>query len=176
MKNQDLFQLFISELNDMYSAENQIIRSLPDLIKLCTSSDLREALTNHLNETEQQVIRIDEICSILGITPSENLCEAMQGLLAEADELVKNKSKSPVLDAAIISAAQKVEHYEIASYGTLRSFAKHLDLDRKIANLLQESLDEEGAADKTLTKIADGSLLSGGINQEAAAAGHSNRR
>lgn len=94
----------------------------------------------------------------------------MVGLLEEAEELVENKTKSPALDAAIISAAQKVEHYEIASYGTLRSFAKNLSLDSEIADLLQETLNEEGNADKTLTKIAEGSFFSSGVNKVAATA------
>ena len=101
------------------------------------------------------------------MTPQEKTCEAMEGILREADEIVQNKTKSPLLDAAIISAAQKVEHYEMASYGTLRSFAKHLDLDSQIGTLLQDTLNEEGAADKKLTKIAEGSFFSSGVNKEA---------
>jgi ferritin-like metal-binding protein YciE len=173
MKNQDLHQLFIDELEDMYSAEHQIINSLPKLIKLATFPGLKEALTNHLRETENQARRIEKIFSLLNLTPEEKTCQAMQGLLKEAEELVNNKNRSSSLDAAIISAAQKVEHYEIASYGTLRSFAKHLNLDSEISDLIQEILDEEAAADKKLTKIADGSFLSSGINKEAAEAGSS---
>ena len=165
MKNQDLHQLFIDELEDMYSSEHQIVHSLPKLIKAASLPDLKEAITNHLKETQNQVKRIERIFSILSITPKEKTCEAMEGLLKEADELVENKAKSPTLDAAIISAAQKVEHYEIASYGTLRSFAKHLDLDSEISELLQETLNEEGNADKKLTKLADGSFFSSGINK-----------
>lgn len=171
MKNQGLHELFIEELEDMLSSEKQIVESLPKLIKLASLPDLKEALSHHLKETENQVIRIENIFSILEMSPSENLCEAMEGLLKEAKELVEDRSKSPTLDAAIISAAQKVEHYEIASYGTLRSFAKHLDLDSEIIDLLQETLDEEAAADKKLTKIADGSIFSSGVNREAAGAG-----
>lgn len=103
----------------------------------------------------------------MNLPVSDKICEAMRGLIKEADDLTQNKSKSATLDAAIISAAQKVEHYEIASYGTLRSFAKHLDLKSEITDLLQETLDEEGSADKKLTKIADGSFLSSGVNKEA---------
>lgn len=175
MENHDLYQLFISQLEDMHSAENQIIESLPNLINLASLPDLKEALTTHLKETKNQVKRIDQIFSILSIDPKENTCEAMEGLLTEAEELAKSSQPSPTLDAAIISAAQKVEHYEIASYGTLRSFAKHLNLDSEITDLIQESLDEEGAADKKLTKIADGSLFSSGVNQKAAAVGSDRR-
>jgi ferritin-like metal-binding protein YciE len=171
MKNQDLYQLFIEELEDVYSAEQQIIDSLPRLIKIASLPELKEALTKHLEETKYQVTRIEKIFSILDTAPEEITCEAMEGLLSEAEKVVENKNKSPVLDAAIISAAQKVEHYEIASYGTLRSFAKHLNFDQEIIDLLQESLDEEGAADKKLTKIADGSFFFNGINKEAAEAG-----
>lgn len=171
MKNQELYQLFIDELEDMYSSEQQIIESLPKLINLASNSDLKEALKNHLEETENQVSRLEKIFSLLDITAKANTCEAMEGLIAEAEEIVKDKSKSAVLDAGIISAAQKVEHYEIASYGTLRSFAKHLNLTGEIAELLQETLNEEGAADKKLTKIADGSLFSTGVNRQAAKVG-----
>jgi len=167
MKNQNLYQLFIDELEDMYSSEKQMVASLPKLIKLASEPDLKECLTKHLHETEHQIVRIEQIFNILAITPRENTCQAMEGILREADEIVRNKIKSPILDAAIISAAQKVEHYEIASYGTLRSFAKHLDLNSDIADLLQETLDEEGAADKKLTKIADGSFFFSGVNTEA---------
>lgn len=169
MKN-GLYELFAEELKDMHSSENQIVKSLPKLIKIASLPELKEALTNHLRETENQVTRIEKIFSILGIH-GEETCEAMKGLLHEADALTK-RTKSSTLDAAIISAAQKVEHYEIASYGTLRSFAKHLDFDKEIIDLLKETLEEEAAADKKLTKIADGSFFSSGVNKEAAAVGH----
>lgn len=171
MKNQDLKELFIDELGDMYNAENQIIQALPKLIKLATLPDLKKALTDHLKETENQVMRLEEIFQLLDLPITEKTCEGMEGIIKEGDEIVANQSKSPLLDAAIISAAQKVEHYEMASYGTLRSFAKTLKLNKEIIELLQENLDEEGAADKKLTKIADGSLFFEGVNKEAAHAG-----
>jgi len=154
-------------LEDMYSSERQIIASLPKLINLAECKDLRESLNKHLRETEQQASRIENIFSLLSMRPQEKTCQAMQGLLREADDIVKNKSRSSLLDAAIISAAQKVEHYEIASYGTLRSFAKQLDLSSQIIDLLQKTLDEEAGADKKLTKIAEGSLFSSGVNKKA---------
>lgn len=175
MKNQGLLELFIDELKDMFSSEKQIVESLPLLIRAVSLDELKEALTKHLKETQNQVKRLEKIFSLLDITPKEKTCEAMQGLLSEANRIIQNKTKSPILDAAIISAAQKVEHYEIASYGTLRSFAEHLDLDSEISDLLQETLDEEGAADKKLTKIAEGSFFSSGVNREAADAGTSHR-
>ena len=178
MKKRDLFQLFIDELEDMYSAEIQITEALPKLIKQASLPELKEALTSHLKETEEQVSRIEEIFSILEMTSKAKTCEGMKGILKEGDEMVKNKAKSPVLDAAIISAAQKVEHYEIASYGTLRSFAKHLDLGRDVTELLQATLNEEGSADKKLTKIAEGSFFSEGVNEDAVKVGasHSSKK
>lgn len=180
MENQNLYQLFIDELENMYSAEKQIIESLPNLIKLASEPDLKEALRKHLHETENQVIRLEKIFKLLDAEIKSNPCEGVEGLLKEAAEMVQNKTKSALLDAAIISATQKVEHYEIASYGTLRSFAQHLDLTNEIIDLLQETLDEEGGADKKLTKIADGTLFSGGVNREAVEANvvsrHKNRK
>lgn len=163
-----LNRLFIKEIEDMYSSEKQIVQSLPKLIGLASSKDLKDALRNHLKETKEQVKRIEKIFSILGEKIEKNTCEAMKGLLQETNEMVAHKKKSPLLDAAIISAAQKIEHYEIASYGTLRSFAKNLSFEREIINLIQETLDEEGAADKKLTRIAEGSIFHAGINREAA--------
>lgn len=171
MKTLTLEQLFIEELEDMYSAENQLVEFLPKLISQASFPELKEAISTHLKETQNQVDRIEQIFSIMGHTPEEKECEAMEGLIKEAKELVENKTKSATLDAAIICAAQKVEHYEIASYGTLRSFAKYLDLDSEVVDLIKESLNEEGSADKALTKIADGTLFSSGVNKEAAAVG-----
>jgi len=167
--NQSLKKLFISELEDIHSAENQIIEAFPKLIKLCNSKELKDSLANHLKETEHQAKRIEEIFEILEVTEGKTFCKGMEGLLKEADDIVKKFSKSYLLDAAIISACQKVEHYEIASYGTLRSFAKHLDLDSKIISLLKETLDEEASADKALTKFAEGTMFTTGINDEAIA-------
>lgn len=167
MKNNGFKQLFIDELEEMYSSENQIIHSMPKLIKLASSPELKESLTKHLKETQQHVERLEQIYSILNISIREISCDAIEGLLKEAEDIIEKKQKSPLLDAAIISAVQKVEHYEIASYGTLRSFAKQLELDRQIVSLLQDTLDEEGAVDKKLTKIAEGTLFTTGINQEA---------
>lgn len=167
MKN-DLHHLFIVELKDMYSSENQILEALPKLIKSAAFPELKEALSHHLKETQNQVKRLETIFSLLGLEPEAEECPAMRGILKEAQQLIRNKKASPILDAAIICAAQKVEHYEIASYGTLRSFAKHLNLGHEIRHLLQQTLDEEAHADKKLSKLADGSLFSNGINAVAA--------
>jgi ferritin-like metal-binding protein YciE len=165
--NNGLRELFNDELHDIFNAENQILDSLPKLITLASLPDLKEALKNHLQETKNQVSRLNRIFKTLAMTPKEKTCEAMEGLLTEAEELTGNKARSAALDAAIIIAAQKVEHYEMASYGSLRSFAKQLGLDGSVAELLQETLDEEGAADKKLTKIAEGSFFSSGVNKNA---------
>jgi ferritin-like metal-binding protein YciE len=169
MKSQTLYTLFMDELEDMYSSENQIVESLPKLIKLASFPELKEALSKHLKETQHQVTRIEKIFSLLNTPAKEKTCDAMKGILKETEKMVANTTKNATLDAAIISAAQKVEHYEIASYGTLRSFAQYLELDDEIIQLLQESLNEEGSANKALTKIAEGSLFSSGVNKEAAA-------
>lgn len=168
MKNSGLYQLFMEELFDIYDAEKQLIETLPDLAKHASIPDLKEAISHHLKETKQQKVRIEKICSILNVEVEESTCEAMEGLLAEGKDLIKNKAKSSALDAAIICAAQKVEHYEIATYGSLRSFAKQLDFPSEVVDLLQDTLDEEGAADRKLTKIAEGSFFSSGVNKEAA--------
>lgn len=168
MKHQNLNDLFLNELQDMYSAENQIAKSLPKLVKSVTLPDLKSALSNHLKETNTQITRLETIFSILKVPPQKKTCKGMAGIIAEVDELITNAAKSPTLDAAIISATQKIEHYEIASYGALRSFAKHLGLNSEITDLLQDTLDEESGADKKLTTIADGSFFSTGVNQEAA--------
>lgn len=170
MRTPNLRQLFLAELKDIYNAEHQIIDFLPHLIKLASLQDLKEALTSHLKETKEQVRRLEKIFSILGISPQEKICEGIEGLFREAEEMVHNQPKCAALDAAIIACSQKVEHYEIAAYGTLRSFAEHLELESIICDLLQDTLDEEAAADKKLTKIADGSFFSSGINKEAAEA------
>lgn len=168
MKNNDLYKLFLDQLKDMYSAEQQIIEALPHQIDIATLADLKEAMRGHLRETENQVVRLERVFEILHEPIREKQCEAMEGLLREAKNIVKGIQDKPAIDAAIIAALQKVEHYEIASYGTLRSFAKHLECESEIADLLQETLDEEGAADKKLTKIADGSLFTSGVNKKAA--------
>jgi len=175
MNGRSLYNLFIDELEDMYDSEKRIVESLPKLINLSSFPALKEALSKHLEETKGQIERIENIFSILNMQSKGKTCAAMIGILKEADELVENQPKSATLDAAIISAGQKVEHYEMASYGTLRSFAQYLELDDEIADLLQETLNEEGSADKTLTKIAEGSLFSSGVNKEAAAASLKNK-
>lgn len=159
-----LEELFVEQLQEMLSTENQIVEALPKLIDLASLPDLKEGLSTHLKETKTQVSRLKEVFKALDMTPTEKTCEAMRVLLKQGEELITNSSAS---DAAIIISAQKVEHFEMASYGALRSFAKQLGFESKIVDLLQSSLDEEGAADKKLTKIAEGGFFFSGVNKKA---------
>jgi ferritin-like metal-binding protein YciE len=145
-------KLFVDELKDLYSAENQITKALPKMAKAATSSELRTAFETHLKETEGQIKRLDRVFEILGKTSSGKSCKGMRGLLEEGAE-VMGDTEGEVRDAAMISAAQRVEHYEMAGYGTVRTYAELLG-QNEIADLLQQTLDEEGEANKKLTQIA----------------------
>jgi ferritin-like metal-binding protein YciE len=165
MQVQTLKQLFEHEISDLYSAENQLVQALPKLAAAATYDELREAFQHHLEETRDHVRRLDEIRGQLGITSTEE-CKGMRGLIQEGDEIVNAGGDRVVKDAALIAAAQRVEHYEIAAYGTARTLADELDLD-DAEDLLDQTLDEESNADKLLTKIATGGFLKAGINQRA---------
>lgn len=166
MKKENLRNLFVSELKDILSAEHQIVKALPDVIAAAEDPDLKEAFKNHLKETKGQVVRLEKIFKLLGLKPQEVFCEAMHGLIEECSETIKEHEKSATRDAALISKAQRIEHYEISVYGTLRTFAKELGLKEEKV-LLEETLAEEGAADKKLTKIAEGGLLTTGVNRKS---------
>ncbi|MBV9505238.1 MAG: ferritin-like domain-containing protein [Acidobacteriia bacterium] len=153
MKNAKFEDVFREGLADLYDAENQIVAALPKLIAASSSEELAEALQEHLDETKEQVKRLDKVFQMMGEQPAGKTCEGMQGLLKEGERIISENEKSPVLDAGIIAAAQKVEHYEIASYGTARSMAEMLG-QSEVADLLQETLEEEEAADENLTEIA----------------------
>jgi ferritin-like metal-binding protein YciE len=150
----NLHDLLLHELKDLYSAEKQLTKALPKMIKAADNADLRQALEDHLTETEGHVGRLD---TIFGQLESSNgrvmKCKAMEGLLEEGKSVLENEMDEEVRDAALIAAAQRVEHYEIAGYGCARTFAQRLGLS-EIAELLQETLDEEKAADEKLTQIA----------------------
>lgn len=153
MQSSELMQLFETELKDIYWAEKALTKALPKMIKNATSPELVEALTNHLEETKTQISRVEQVFEIIGKKASAKKCDAMEGLLKEAEGIMEDCKKGPMRDAGIISAGQKVEHYEIASYGTLRQFAETLGMN-DAAELLQMTLDEEKAADAKLTEVA----------------------
>jgi ferritin-like metal-binding protein YciE len=152
--NQDLHELLLDELSDIQNAEKQLVAALPKMIKAAKSDELRSALETHLEETKGQVTRLDEVAQSLNEKLKSKKCAAMEGILKEADELVKEQKDKSSLDAAIIAAGQKVEHYEIASYGTVRAWAEQMGHSEAV-DLLQETLDEETAADEKLTEIAE---------------------
>lgn len=159
-KLKTLEDFFVDELKDVYNAEKQITKALPKMAKSASSEELKNAFETHLAETEEQVTRLEKIGKIIGKTLSGKKCKAMEGLMEEGKELMEEDAAPEVLDVALIAAAQKVEHYEIATYGCLKTYARLLGYE-EIEDLLQETLEEEGNADKTLTAIADD------INEEA---------
>ncbi len=146
-------KLFIAELKDLYSAENQITKALPKMVNAATSKDLKKAFESHLRETEGQIERLVQICNILGTSPKGKSCEGMKGVLEEGSSMLHESAEGDVRDAALISAAQRVEHYEMAAYGTVRSYAEILG-QTEAAKLLEQTLEEEKAADQKLTSIA----------------------
>jgi ferritin-like metal-binding protein YciE len=145
-----LEELLVDELKDLYSAEKQIIRALPKIIKAVSTPELQEGLTNHLAETKGQVTRLEKMGELLGKKMSGKTCAGMKGVLEEGSEVLEDTEKGLVRDAALISACQRVEHYEMAGYGSAREFAKLLG-QQEVAALLDETLAEEKNADKTLT-------------------------
>jgi len=153
-----LHELLVDELKDLYSAENQLLKALPRMAKKASNEALQEAFTAHLEETKGQVNRLNQIAELLEIKLSGKKCKAMEGLLEEGKDILEEKGTSPVIDAALIGAAQRVEHYEIAAYGTAKAFAEHLGLT-EVAELLAETLDEESAADEKLTAISIDEIL-----------------
>lgn len=157
-----LGKLFEQELRDIYWVEKALLKALPKMAKNATSQELITALEDHLVETEEQVTRVERIFELLNKTPRAKKCEAMEGLLKEAEEVMGDAEEGAMRDAAIIASAQKVEHYEISSYGTLRTFAQTLQLDEAVA-ILESTLEEEKNADMLLTEVAVSN-----VNNEAA--------
>jgi len=155
--SQGLRDLFEDELKDIYWAEKALIKAIPKMVKNATSEELVSALNDHLEVTKGHVDRLEESFNILGKPARAKKCEAMAGLVKEAEEIMEDTEEGVVRDAGIIAAAQKVEHYEIASYGTLCAFAKTLGED-EVTSLLQQTLDEEKEADQKLTEIAESSI------------------
>ena len=161
MKLDSLKDVLIDNLKDLYNAENQLVKALPKMAKAASSEQLSSAFAEHLEQTRGHVERLEDVCRKLGVAPKGKTCHAMKGLIEEGQEVIEEDGDEDAKDAALIVAAQKVEHYEIASYGCARTFANLLG-EQEISNILQQTLDEEGAADKKLTEIAES-----GLNMEA---------
>ena len=162
MKLESLRDLLVEQLQDLYDAENRITKALPKMAKAATSPALKAAFEKHLRETEGQVKRLEQVFEALGETAKTKTCKAMQGLIAEGEETIAENAEPEVRDAALIASAQRVEHYEMAGYGTVRSYAKLLKEDT-CARLLEQTLEEEKATDEALTELAEST-----INVEAA--------
>jgi ferritin-like metal-binding protein YciE len=165
---ENLQELFVEQLKDLYSAEKQLTKALPKMAKAATSAALRAAFTEHLAVTKEHVSRIEAIFNGLAQKPGRKKCAAMEGLIAEGQELLDEKPVPAVMDAGLIAAAQRVEHYEIAAYGTASTFAKVLG-HKEAAWLLEKTLKEEGDADKALTSLAKGGINQAAISPEGAA-------
>jgi ferritin-like metal-binding protein YciE len=165
MKLSSLDELLADQLKDLYSAETQLVKALPKMAKAASDETLREAIESHLEETKGQVERLNRIGKTLGTTLSGKKCAAMEGLVEEGKEVLEADGPGPILDLAMIAAAQRVEHYEISAYGSARTLAEHLGHD-DVARLLQETLDEESAADEKLTGIATDTILPSAGDEE----------
>lgn len=153
MELDTLKDLYVEELKDLYSAEKQIVKALPKLIKAAKDPELKAAFKTHLKQTGEHAKRLEMICKELGVSPRGKKCVGMEGLLEEGSDLIKEKPDEDVLDAGLISAAQHVEHYEMAGYGTVRTYARQLGYEDQ-AQILQRTLDEEGETDHLLTDLA----------------------
>ena len=157
MEMESLTELYVDELKDLWSAETQITKALPKIIKAATNPKLKKAFNVHLKQTERHIKRLERICKELNESPRGKKCVGMEGLIKEGVELIKEKPEPEVLDAGLIAAAQHVEHYEMAGYGCVRTWARQLGEDRQ-AELLQETLDEEEQTDRLLTELAESEI------------------
>jgi len=153
-KNSELHELFLDELADLLSAETQLTKALPKMARAAQSDELREAIESHLEETEGHVERLKKVFESVEAKPKSKTCQAMKGLLEEGSEIMQELKGKGTMDAGLIAAAQKVEHYEMASYGTVRAWAEQMDHSEAV-ELLEETLEEEKAADEKLTEIAE---------------------
>ena len=163
MELDTLKDLYIGEIKDLYSAEKMLVKALPKMAKAAKDTQLQQAFRTHLKETGEHAARLEQICKDLGVSPRGKKCVGMEALIEEGSELIKENPDPDVLDAGLISKAQHVEHYEIAGYGTVRTYARQLGFENH-AELLQQTLDEEGRTDHLLTELAES-----GINVEAEA-------
>ena len=157
MELETLRDLYIDELKDLYNAEKQLVKALPKMVKASTHPELKRAFADHLEKTEGHVQRLETIFADLDVSPRGKKCVGMEGLIEEADEMVKDKPNPDVLDAGLISKAQHVEHYEMAGYGTVRTYAEQLG-EQKHVELLQQTLNEEKEADQLLTELGVSSI------------------
>jgi ferritin-like metal-binding protein YciE len=157
MEMESLKELYVEELKDLWSAETQITKALPKMMKAASNPKLKKAFNTHLKQTERQIKRLERVFKELDESPRGKKCVGMEGLIKEAQELIKEKPDAEVLDAGLIAAAQHVEHYEIAGYGCVRTWARQLGEERH-AELLQETLDEEELTDRLLTELAESSI------------------
>jgi ferritin-like metal-binding protein YciE len=174
MKLDTLKTLYIDELRDIYNAENQLLKALPKMAKAASSEELKDAFEKHLEQTKGHVERLEEVFQDIGETPKGKTCKAMKGLIEEGSEILKEEGEESVIDAAIIVAAQKVEHYEIAGYGSVRTFAQLLGKDRS-AKLLQATLDEESEANELLNNLAEDIVNPEALMEPELAGASSNR-
>lgn len=154
MAEKGLKELYIDELKDLYSAENQLVKALPKMAKAANSDKLRQGFEEHLEQTKGHVQRLEEIFKSLDENPKGKKCKGMEGLITEGSEIIEEDFEGPVLDAGLIGAAQRVEHYEIAAYGTARAFAAELG-ESKYISLLEATLSEEEATDEKLTQLSE---------------------
>jgi ferritin-like metal-binding protein YciE len=164
---QSLEDVFTEQLADLYSAERQLVAALPKVAAAAQSDELRKALDEHLAQTRNHVARLEEVFQTIRPSVPDEHCKGMEGLLSEGAKVIQSDGDGAARDAALIAAAQRIEHYEIAGYGTAKTLANQLGYDRA-EELLGETLDEEADADKRLTKIATGGLLRSGLNERAA--------
>ena len=164
LKINSLQDVFVQELRDLYSAENQLVEALPKMAEAASTAELRAAFESHLRETSGHVARLERIFESMGLEPSGETCEAMKGLVSEGKDYISAEGNPVARDAGLIAIAQKVEHYEIAGYGTARSLAKRLN-DTHSEELLQQTLEEEAATDKKLTSIAERQVNVGAQNR-----------
>jgi ferritin-like metal-binding protein YciE len=153
MDNATLQKLFVEQIRDVYDAEKQLVKALPRLAKAAQSEELADALNTHLEETQNQVSRLEKVFQMVKTAPKGKPCKGMKGLLEEGNEAIQEEDKGPMRDLAIIAGCQRVEHYEISAYGTIRTLAEHLELEDAV-ELLQQTEDEEKQADEKLTEAA----------------------
>ena len=152
--NNDLHDLFLEELADIYSAEQQLTKALPKMAKAAEAEELRQAFEEHLEQTQEQISRLDQVFESLDESMKRKTCKAMQGLIEEGTEIMQEHKGSPAIDAALIAAAQKIEHYEIATYGTLCTWAEQMG-HQDALDLLKQTIDEEETTDERLTELAE---------------------